>query len=137
MQRYGPVSASDLELLKAKLEKHGLAHEAVFDQDIYIDLADEAFILVRPDLDRMGVAAPLGTGEVEMVDEYLCLSCDYISTTPGNCPTHHEPLLEFGDWTRAKSLKKDQWGGLFGWFFIAAIIAFIVYFKFFGNGVMN
>lgn len=156
MNRYGPISPYDVENLKEKLDSHGLAYEIFVGKEeleaidqarrarppsrypaphdpgtyLYMDLGDEAFMLVRPDLEKMGVAVPIGKGEVEMVDEYICTECDFVAESPGACPTHRIPLLEFSEWARVQGERARKKSDRFAWFMLlvlGAVVAIAIF----------
>ncbi|MEK7358281.1 MAG: hypothetical protein AAB250_17675 [Bdellovibrionota bacterium] len=137
MQRYGPFSFEELEVLKALFDQKGIPFENNLGQvdeeqqaealekggwvATYIELDDNMYQVAKPELERMERAIALPDGDVEMVDEYLCLQCDHVSSLPGNCPAHAQPLLEFSDWVKAKRENNEKMTGSFMWIVILVV----------------
>ncbi|MES2964794.1 MAG: hypothetical protein V4760_12960 [Bdellovibrionota bacterium] len=125
MAKYGPFSVEEIDSLKAVFDRHGIRFEnplSGVDPDVveeeaaesggwtatFIELDDEMYQLVKPQLAHMERAVPVGEGSEELVDEYLCLRCDHVSNLPGQCPTHGDALIEFSEITKVKAEQSSK-----------------------------
>lgn len=82
---------------------------------LYIEIETEHLLIVKSDLEKMGVAV----GEVENIrrrsfdpqletSEYLCPKCDFRSSSHAPCPKHMLPVVEFSEWAKAISGRREK-----------------------------
>lgn len=133
---YGPLSKSDIEILKELLDREGAKYTITHsiddlqeskearkkqfvtsyptyggaDRFLYIDINPVDLLIVRGQLEKMGfiVRSKVPQPEAE-VEEYLCPKCKHCSLEPGYCPQHEIALLPFSDWVVEKQKLQFSW----------------------------
>ncbi len=128
--KFGPLTEYDLSKLKDLLDSAGVDYQVNVSKDeldlqnreraskspslyptydgsdrfIYLEIKKAGLLVVRKELEKMGLLVNLKSDELGSPSEYFCLECKYKSTQKGFCPKHKGPLLEFSDWVA----KKDE-----------------------------
>jgi hypothetical protein len=95
---------------------------------LFIEIADEHLLIVKGELERMGVVLVERDFDPELGrGEYLCPKCSHLSPKPGLCPKHQVPLLEFSSWAAIYKGRREK---ILNWsviLFILGIAALILW----------
>ena len=113
---FGPLSETQISQVIAKLDQFK-AHYVLTDSNI--EVADSLVPLVEDELVRIGALPPLEEAELDH-EEYLCLKCDFISTSAGSCPSHGGALVDYSAWVAGQGKGADS--KIIGIIFATAIV---------------
>ncbi len=130
MNKFGPFPSFCINQLREKLDRHDYKYLVTSSQEAleeyhkkllnrpltnhpgveeepelyFIEIPSaEARLLVKADLDKMGTSVVARDFDPKFSEiEYLCPTCGYMSTVPGQCPRHKVPLLEFSVWSKKR-----------------------------------
>lgn len=94
----GPFSEDQISQLIEALDQKKVHYVRIGSQ---LEVADSLVHNIEVELEQMGMFDE----KVEELqhEEYLCLQCDFVSSSPGSCPKHGVALLEYSDWVAAQS----------------------------------
>lgn len=151
---YGPLSKSDIEILKELLDREGATYTITHsiedlqnskdqrkkqiitsyptyggaDRFLYIDINSSDLLIVRGELEKMGfiVRSKIPQPESE-VEEFLCPRCKHYSLEPGTCPKHGVPLLDFSSWVTEKQRAQGLRQRIITTIVIALVVAALVF----------
>lgn len=116
---FGPLSESDQSRLIGILDQKRIHYEIT---DSKIEISDSLLAQVEDELVQIGLLSPIVEEELDH-EEFLCTECDYISTSPGTCPKHALPLLDYSSWVAAQSGQPMDRRVVFVLLLVAAAVA--------------
>lgn len=145
--RFGPMTEFDLNKLKDLLDFAGAEYHVDVSKDeldlqnsrrastgptpyptydgpdrfVYLEIKTAGLLVIRKELENMGLLVNSKSDELDAPTEYFCLKCKYTSAEKGFCPKHKGPLLEFSDWVA----KKAEPSRLLKFIYFAIVILFL------------
>lgn len=106
------VSEEDVQKYHKQVQSRPIQYYPSFEGEpdlAYIEIKRDDLLIVRGELEKMGIPIKQSEEPIAIVDEYLCPKCDEVSLKPGNCPKHNIPMLEFHEWAEQRGrLTKNQ-----------------------------
>ena len=151
---FGPLPAVFVQKLERMLKEHGAGYKIFVSHEeleayrerqkaipvpayypsfptpgdfVYIEVALKDVLIVRGELEKMGIPVRSDELEPELSDmEYLCPRCKEVSMSPGLCPIHKIPMLEFSEWVATKNAGSEKMWRLISWILFALVVIGLV-----------
>lgn len=93
---------------------------------IYTEVEKENLLLVKGYLDKIGM--PLIEAEpLQDSEDYLCPRCKFYALTPGICPKHQIPLLDFSSWVADKEVRAKKTNQYIAKFVVVGLVCLVAW----------
>lgn len=127
------VSEEDVQKYHKQVQSRPISYYPSFEGEpdlAYIEIKRDDLLIVRGEMEKMGIPIRQSEEPVAIAEEYLCPQCDEVSLKPGLCPKHNVPMLEFHEWAESRRRLTEKQLRRLRVIFFFLVLSLITYFGF-------